>query len=531
MLRKAQSASVAFATGEVVDQKKRQSLANRARKLSNVALNRERARLNRGPVQHWVDGFAFSSLVGLVIVVNSAMAPWAIAAEPGDPNWQVADSIFAVVYVFEFVARVYYHRFKYWKQAFNIFDTFLVVVACLEAWVLTSGSLTFLLVLRMLRFLRLLRLLTLFPFFAELTSILSACGKLWRLMGWVIVILFALTWTQGIFFSVIIGSSDRWMLIRPDSLIPFHFFRNKEYFGGVSKSCFTLFQFITVDGWADAVVRPMTDKYPETMLQFICFTMLGRYGILNLLLASVVSQSIESVWATKRALAEAQASHYARIKDQLWDFFQRADLDGSGSIDLQELQRALGQKSCKQLFAELELPISQIEELFTLLDRDNSGEVSRREFIDGCIAMKDVTVDIDKLYKSTSMKIVAVQARARYAVRRAERLQKAMDNLLSYQAMMASHLDYHKAMMRTNALDPSVAPSSVSTPSTVCGDESPRGKFNALMTSMRMSPGVVTDSPSMVPGTKPATKGAPRAKMTIVDVRAALRARNKTRPR
>jgi voltage-gated sodium channel len=61
--------------------------------------------------------------------------------------------------------------------------------------------------------------------------------------------------------------------------------RFPELFGELGKSAFTLFQVMTLEGWAMAVVRPVMAVYPSSWLFFLAST----FTLLNLFIAVIVN--------------------------------------------------------------------------------------------------------------------------------------------------------------------------------------------------------------------------------------------------
>ena len=69
--------------------------------------------------------------------------------------------------------------------------------------------------------------------------------------------------------------------------------------------------------------------------------------------------------------------------------FEKADLDGSGTLSFTEFLTAFEtQEETRRLLHQIELPLDECEELFTMLDQDGTGEVSIDEFFKGCVRLK-----------------------------------------------------------------------------------------------------------------------------------------------
>jgi voltage-gated sodium channel len=62
-----------------------------------------------------------------------------------------------------------------------------------------------------------------------------------------------------------------------------------EAFGTLSRSMFTLFQVMTLDGWSTDVVRPMMEANPYVWVFFLPFILVTSFAVLNLFIAIIVN--------------------------------------------------------------------------------------------------------------------------------------------------------------------------------------------------------------------------------------------------
>merc|ERR1711934_390605 len=86
-----------------------------------------------------------------------------------------------------------------------------------------------------------------------------------------------------------------------------------------------------------------------------------------------------------------------RILNHLREFFESSDEDGSGTLTPDEVKAAMDNPDNMKKLALLDLPFEDPIELFTLLDVDNSGEISIDEFISGCMRIKGTAKSKDIL--------------------------------------------------------------------------------------------------------------------------------------
>ena len=60
-------------------------------------------------------------------------------------------------------------------------------------------------------------------------------------------------------------------------------------FGDLGSSAFTLFQVMTLEGWAMEVVRPVMAVYPASWIFFLIFILASTFTLLNLFIAVIVN--------------------------------------------------------------------------------------------------------------------------------------------------------------------------------------------------------------------------------------------------
>ena len=184
----------------------------------------------------------------------SLMADWG--------HWLIAaDRAILVVFVVEIALKLAVHRFNYFRDPWNVFDFTVVAIALIPA----SGPLA---VLRALRVLRVLRLITMVPSMKRvvggLLSALPGLGSVSAIIG----IIF--------YVSAVIATK----------LFAGHF---PELFGDLGRTAFTLFQVMTLEGWAMEVVRPVMAVYPLAWIFFLLFILASTFTLLNLFIAVIVN--------------------------------------------------------------------------------------------------------------------------------------------------------------------------------------------------------------------------------------------------
>ena len=183
--------------------------------------------------------------------VMASFGPWLMAF----------DRFVIAVFVVEIAARLIVQRAAFFKNGWNLFDTFVVGVALAPATAHFA-------VLRALRVLRLLRLITAVP------SLQRVVGGLLRALPGMgsILLLIAL-----IFYVAAVMAVNLYGAEYPDK------------FGSLAKSLYTLFTIMTLEGWVADVVNPIMEKHPYAWLFFIPFIIITTFWVLNLFIGIIVN--------------------------------------------------------------------------------------------------------------------------------------------------------------------------------------------------------------------------------------------------
>lgn len=201
------------------------------------------------------------TIIGVILL--NAVVLGLLTMENLDPGvvslLEFLDDACLVIFCIELALKLIAHHLGFFRQGWNIFDFLVVGVALVPA----TGPLS---VLRALRIFRLMRLVTAIPsmrrvihgMFAAIPGTASVAG-----------VLFVMFYVAAIMATNFFGAVD------------------PENFGSLGVSFFTLFQFLTMEGWPD-VARPVMEKMPYAWLFFIPFILLTSLTTLNLMFGIIV---------------------------------------------------------------------------------------------------------------------------------------------------------------------------------------------------------------------------------------------------
>lgn len=345
----------------------------------------------------WIDRPQVDIAVGGVILLNAVLM--GIELDTSDKEvtaisdrlfWYVVEVIFALFFICELSARVYIHRFDYFKQLMNIFDAVLVALTILDTFILSpmssGGSVRVVGALRVIRMMRLVRLIRLLPRFKELWLIVNGLAHSLKTLSWVSLLLMVTLYFFAIFATQQIGQNDE--IWNPYYERNAGIWDHEIYFGTVPRSMFTLFQICTLDAWSENIVRHVKKEQPGMEWLFVSFIIFTTFGLLNLVVGVIVENTLASAKVNETKMKKKRERDRMRILNHLREFFEQSDEDGSGTLTLEEVQQAMKDPEAMNKLKLIDLPLEDPMEIFTLLDVDQSGELSIDEFISGCMRIK-----------------------------------------------------------------------------------------------------------------------------------------------
>ena len=223
--------------------------------------------MNREKVKHFIEyKFVQNFIIGLIIL-NSIT----IGLETSEyimlnfgRTLLLIDNIILVVFVIEILIKLSAYGFSFFKNGWNIFDFSIVAIAVLPA----SGALA---ILRSLRIFRSLRLIKNVP---KLRFIVESLFHSLPSLVWIFVLLALVFYVFSVIGTKLFGADY------------------PHWFGNLGASMFSLFQIMTLEGWAE-ISRSIMEKYPLANIYFILFILLASYTTLNIFIAIVVNTMSE----------------------------------------------------------------------------------------------------------------------------------------------------------------------------------------------------------------------------------------------
>ncbi|MFC5068004.1 ion transporter [Flaviflagellibacter deserti] len=201
------------------------------------------------------------------------------------PVLYALDHAILMVFVVEIAARLFAFGSRFFRDPWSVFDLAVIGIALLPA----TGSLS---ALRALRVMRVLRLVSAMP---ALRSVVDALLRAMPAMGSVAALLALVLYVGAVIATKLFGAT------------------HPEWFGDLGRSLLTLFQILTLEGWAD-IMRDVAEQHRFAWLFFVPFVLIATFAVLNLVVAVIVDSMQSGVRA---AVAEEEEERDAELRREL----------------------------------------------------------------------------------------------------------------------------------------------------------------------------------------------------------------------
>jgi voltage-gated sodium channel len=221
----------------------------------------------RGRCAQLVESRDFVRLITILIIINAIT----LGMETDD-NIKAAYGVWLdlfeagvlVMFVFELMLKIFAYGPAFFRVGWNVFDVIVVGFALVPA----SGPFA---ILRTLRILRVLRLMSVVP---SMRRIITALFRAIPGMGAIISVLLLIYYVAAVLATEVFGHHGDPEL--------------QALFGSIGASMYTLFQLMTLEGWADNIAAPTIQYFPWAWIYFVLFIVITSFSVLNLFIGIIV---------------------------------------------------------------------------------------------------------------------------------------------------------------------------------------------------------------------------------------------------
>jgi len=288
---------------------------------------------------------------------------------------------FLGLYTVESLVRIATYQRFFLREPWNVFDLFVVVIGYVDLIVdrTTGAQLPSLQMLRLTRVARLARAMRIFRALPELQAMITGftCAAGAMLWGFVFIC-----------FLLLISAILAVEFIHPVSNALDPELGCKDVFRSVFYAAIHLFQTLVAgDSWGACTI-PIVTESPLTFIIFAGALVTVQLGFTNLILSVIVDKAAEAREEDNEQVRKKRARAAFKVERI---FMQISGEDEK--VTREELTAGVEQNAeLRALLKQLDLDTGDLHDLFTLMDADQSGDLSLQEF-SKCIS-KSMTQDI-----------------------------------------------------------------------------------------------------------------------------------------
>mmetsp|Transcript_39136 Transcript_39136/g.92067 ORF Transcript_39136/g.92067 Transcript_39136/m.92067 type:complete len:518 (-) Transcript_39136:63-1616(-) len=337
-----------------------------------------------------VDSPGFIYGVFLLIMANSLFIGVEVSTEP---QWwyPYVEHFFDVAFVLEITCRLcekreefFVERFGNWK--WNVFDLTIVLLSLAGMFIepmlgdedhaqqLRNGYV----LVQTIRMIRVVRVLRFLRMFRELAIIGDGFFKSIGAVGWITVMLLFLMYFCAVLTTGLLGKQPGASEVVASQ------------FGSVVRSMLALFQILTLDGWVDTTRTVMADAGWGWGIFFCSFVLLASFTFLGLLSAVLTDHTITTMRESHSHKEKRLREQQQEAMHQVLEVFESMDADGSGTVSKDEMLNMLTDPDIQDTMQCMNwnLEPSDVDEIYGLLDSDNSGQIDAEEFLEGFMQLR-----------------------------------------------------------------------------------------------------------------------------------------------
>lgn len=268
----------------------------------------------------------------------------------------------------------------------NIFDSLIVTMAFCDmasSFVINKAPSKIVIIVRTARILRILRVLRIFKSLKQLNMLVRGLVESFGLVFWIMVLLGFILFVSAIFCTNVVGHSAH-LWGEEEAEI-------REYWGTVTGSFVTLFQFLTQDNWA-GLSRQVCEHMPGMQIFFIGFVVFGAFVILSLLTGVMADHMNEVREKYKDEEDTEETVEFEKMLDGFWSTHSSSHqvIDGEEEVDLEHFIKMFEDPKMKEELKKIRVNIDrqETESLFDALDHNMDRAVSLGDFKIGMCEIK-----------------------------------------------------------------------------------------------------------------------------------------------
>eukprot|EP00931_Biecheleriopsis_adriatica_P055264 TRINITY_DN32621_c0_g1_i1.p1 TRINITY_DN32621_c0_g1~~TRINITY_DN32621_c0_g1_i1.p1 ORF type:complete len:700 (-),score=106.70 TRINITY_DN32621_c0_g1_i1:133-2232(-) len=363
----------------------------------------------------------FDAFIGVIVLLNAIVmvldlewqgtAKAVLLGRQEQHGWEYAkdviyvlEIVFTCIFVFEMLFRIYQHGRKCCLSLWNIFDSTIVVISCIDVFILTPltstsvSNVALLRLMRMTRLVRAFRIVRTLRLFKGLRVLLSACTSFLPSLFWSMILLTLLMTMCGL----MIGNLLQEFIADPSKDIEDRLWVWLHY-GTAYRAVYTMYEVTFAGNWP-IYARPVLENVDQSFcLFFFLYVTLVVFAVTRVIAAIILRDTMEAAGSDAEVVIQEREAKKASYVKKLESVFRAADTSGDNLICLEEMEELMKDNSVRTYLQALELEVHETTALFKLLD-DGDGFVTYDEFINGILRFKGGARAIDLMAMNVELK-------------------------------------------------------------------------------------------------------------------------------
>lgn len=323
-----------------------------------------------------LDSNRFQTMIGFLIMINAVLMGLELdqheLAEPSPVKLSflttphipqgIFDAFefgFFIIFALELIMRFVVHRCAMLREFSTYIDCAALapIVLLFVFDVESSKQLTLLRIFRLLKLCRISRLIRLSR---ELSVLVRSIASSLRSLLWIGVLLLIVVYCAAITCTMLIGHDERFLPTNEQIMLYEDTYRVQvnidRYWGSTIRSMVTLFEIFTLDDWKNRSRAVIETHAPVMMFFFVTFIFITTFGLLNLLMGTIVDHSVnahkEAEEECKKELEKVLQDEHKQMLLVALKLFSMIDKDGNGKLSASELQKFSKENTVVDFFGD-----------------------------------------------------------------------------------------------------------------------------------------------------------------------------------
>mmetsp|Transcript_90028 Transcript_90028/g.241367 ORF Transcript_90028/g.241367 Transcript_90028/m.241367 type:complete len:596 (+) Transcript_90028:42-1829(+) len=373
----------------------------------------------------------------------------------------IMEAVFTMIFVTEFFARLRVYGIGYYFTFLNACDFILVwfagvLIFVLSPFISSAENFRNTTALRAFRLFRVARVVRMIPEFKEMWLLVRGLVGSLRALAWATIIIAFMNFVFAVMYMVFVTDNKSNLdaaralhqcreehetagldvSVSPGqlscSLSSETQLRHQEqlravtkYLGNLPETLYSLFQVMEGDSASEGMVRPVSAFFPTFKISHIVYSALAIYVLQNLVTAVIVNYALDITKEDEQIQLHEKRAVESKLYTELLELFSALDRDNSGMIDSAELIRSFQHRRVRSKLELLGLSEENALSLVKLLDADGDGAISVAEFVTGIGKLKTGVTGLDIMALAAEVKRVRAATEGTAFGRAAQASQKA----------------------------------------------------------------------------------------------------------